>query len=168
MSFVRKTPKYLAALAGISMVAFGLSRVANVSAQSSSSAPSGTFTCLINANYSGYLTKAANTSEQAVNALLVINFSTATPNTGTLVGLVVNNVNNFESTSANTQTATSTTQPVNFTLTQVTPATNVYRMVSDTPGDNPYYIAMVNNGNSMFIMASPSNDKTHNGACQKV
>ena len=168
MNTMKKTVKYVAALTGIALVAFGLSRVPAVSAQSSSATPSGTFTCLINANYSGYVAKTRNTSDQAVNALLVINFSSTTPNTGTLVGLVVNNVNNFESATVNTQTVTSTPAPVTFTLTQVTPATNIYKMVSATPGDNPYYLAMVNNGSSMFIMASPSNDKTHNGACQKV
>jgi hypothetical protein len=97
-------------------------------------------------------------------------FSSATPNTGTLVAVVVNNVNNFEQANASSTTYTTNTNstPVNFTLTQVTPAANIFRMVSDTPGDDPYYIAMVNNGNAMFLMASPSNDKTHNGACQKV
>jgi hypothetical protein len=168
MKAFQNTARYLAGFAAIGALAFGLSRVAVVNAQSSSNTPTGTFTCLINANYSGYVAKATSTSNQAVNALMVINFSSATPNTGTLVGIVVNNVRDFEKATAATSTATSTESPVKFTLTQVTPAQNVFRMVSDTPGDVPYYIAVTNGGNSLFIMSAPPSDKTHNGACQKV
>ena len=173
MKNLKKVAQYFGALTAISLVAFGLSRTALVNAQSSSNVPSGTFTCLINANYSGYAAKAKadaisdNTSSEAINALLVINFTSATQ--GNLSGVVINNVSNFEnSSSASTSTVTTTDSPVTFTLTQVTPAQNVYRMVSNTPGDVPYYIALANSGNSLFIMSAPSNDKTHNGACQKV
>ena len=163
----KKFFQVLGSLAVISGLAFGLSRIATVNAQSSSSIPSGTFTCLINANYSGYIARTKLTTDpQSVNALLVINFNGLTG--GSLTGLVINNVNDFETPTATTTTSTSTPSPVNFTITQVTPATNVYRMVSDTPGDVPYYIALANSGNSMFIMSAPSDDKTHNGACQKV
>ena len=163
----KKFFQVLGSLAVISGLAFGLSRIATVNAQSSSSIPSGTFTCLINANYSGYIARTKLTTDpQSVNALLVINFNGSTG--GSLTGLVINNVNDFETPTATTTTSTSTPSPVNFTITQVTPATNVYRMVSDTPGDVPYYIALANSGNSMFIMSAPSDDKTHNGACQKV
>jgi len=169
MSIINKAIKYLAAFAGISLVAFGLSRVTAVSAQSSGAAPSGTFTCLINANYSGYINKTSNdAAEQSVNALLVFNFSSTVPNTGTLVASVINNVRNFEKLNASTSTSTSLPSPVAFTLTQITAAANVYEMVSDTPGDATYYIALVNDGKSMFFMSSPDDDKVHNGACQKV
>ena len=173
MNKATKIAQYIAGLAAISLVALGLSRTAWVNAQSSSNSPSGTFTCLINANYSGYVAKAKaeaisdSTSAEAINALLVINFTS--PTQGTLSGVVINNVRNFENSSTvSTSTITTTDSPVSFTLTQVTPAQNVYRMVSNTPGDVPYFIALANNGNSLFIMSAPSNDKTHNGACQKV
>ena len=163
----KKFFQVVGSLAVISGLAFGLSRIATVNAQSSSNIPAGTFTCLINANYSGYIARTKLTTDpQSVNALLVINFNGSTG--GSLTGLVINNVNDFETPTATTTTSTSTPSPVNFTITQVTPASNVYRMVSDTPGDVPYYIALANSGNSMFIMSAPSDDKTHNGACQKV
>jgi hypothetical protein len=145
----------------LSLLAFG--------AKSASSAPTGTFTCLINANYSGYINKTSKTSEaQSVNALLVFNFSSSTPNTGTLVASVTNNVSNFERANPITVTSTSLPYPVNFTLTQITAAQNVFKLVSDTSGDVPYYIAVVNGGNSLLFMSGPSDDKVHNGACQKV
>lgn len=169
MSFTQKTVRYVGALIGLAVVAFGLSRITAVSAQSSTTVPTGTFSCLINANYSGYVTKnSSGTDPQAVNALLVFNFSSTTPNTGTLIASVINNVSNFERPSPTTATSTSLPYPVAFTLTQVTAAQNVYRLVSDTPGDVPYYIALVNNGNSLLVMSAPSNNKVHNGACQKV
>lgn len=151
-------------------LAFIMSRMDFATAQSSSSGPSGKFSCLINANYSGYMSHStAKVDErEAVNALLVFNFSSTTPNTGTLVAAVINNVSNFERSSPTTTTSTSLPNPVSFTLTQVTAAQNVYRLVSDTPGDVPYYIAVVNNGNSILFMSAPSDDKVHNGACQKV
>ncbi len=145
----------------LSLLAFG--------AKSASSAPAGTFTCLINANYSGYVNKTSKTSEaQSVNALLVFNFSSSTPNTGTLVASVTNNVSNFERANPTTVTSTSLPYPVTFTLTQITPAQNVFKLVSDTSGDVPYYIAVVNGGNSLLFMSGPSDDKVHNGASQKV
>ena len=168
MNFAIKVIKYTAALTAVSIIALGLSRVATVGAQSSSSAPSGTFTCLINANYSGYINAKTNANQQAVNALLVFNFSSTTPNTGTLVASVINNVNDFEGSNPITSTSTSLPNPVAFTLTQITAAQNIYKLVSDTDGDVPYYIALVNGGNSLFFMSAPSDDKVHNGACQKV
>ena len=79
-----------------------------------------------------------------------------------------NNVNNFEKANPTTVTSTSLPYPVNFTLTQITAAQNVFKLVSDTSGDVPYYIAVVNGGNSLLFMSGPSDDKVHNGACQKV
>lgn len=138
-------------------------------AQSASMAPTGTFACLINANYSGYVNKTSKTSDaQAVNALLVFTFSSTAPNTGTLVASITNNVSNFERANPTTATSTSLPYPVAFTLTQITPAQNVFKLVSDTSGDVPYYIAVVNGGNSLLFMSAPSDDKVHNGACQKV
>jgi hypothetical protein len=169
MNITKKAIKYVAALMGVAVVAFGLSRITTVSAQSSTTVPSGTFSCLINANYSGYVTRHSTGSDaQAVNALLVFTFGSTTPNTGTLVASVINNVSNFERPNPTTATSTSLPYPVAFTLTQVTAAQNVYRLVSDTPGDVPYYIAVVNSGNSLLFMSAPSDDKVHNGACQKV
>ena len=169
MSLTQKTVRYVAALMGIAVIAFGISRITAVNAQSSATAPTGTFSCLINANYSGYVTKfSTNSDPQAVNALLVFNFSSTTPNTGTLIASVINNVSNFERPNPTTATSTSLPYPVAFTLTQVTAAQNVYRLVSDTPGDVPYYIAVVNDGKSLLFMSAPSDNKVHNGACQKV
>ena len=169
MLFFNKTFKYITALAGIGILAFGLSRITHVIAQSSSSAPTGTFSCLINANYSGYVAKTKNSTDpQAVNALLVFNFSSSVPNTGTLVASVINNVSNFEGVAPTTATSTSLPFPVAFTLTQITSAQNVFKLISDTKGDVPYYIAVVNSGNSLLFMSAPSDDKVHNGACQKV
>lgn len=168
MNTLKKIAQYLGALTAISLVAFGLSRTALVSAQSSSNVPSGTFTCLINANYSGYNTKFQNSADQAINAILVFNFSSTVPNTGTLIASVINNVSNFETNSARTTTSTSLPYAVAFTIEQVTPASNVYKLTSDTPGDVPYYFAVTNGGNSLFIMSAPTNNKTHNGACQKA
>lgn len=166
---LKKITQYIGTLTVLVLVALGLSRVATVTAQSSSSAPTGTFSCLINANYSGYNAKFINSSDdQAINALLVFNFSASTPNTGTLVASVINNVSGFETQSAATSTSTSLPYPVAFTLQQVTAAPNVYRLISDTPGDVPYYFAVTNGGNSLFFMSAPTNNKTHNGACQKV
>lgn len=161
MSIWNKAVTKATVFIGLSFLAFG--------AQSASSAPTGTFACLINANYSGYVNKTSKISEsQSVNALLVFNFSSTTPNTGTLVATVTNNVNNFEKANPTTVTSTSLPYPVNFTLTQITAAQNVFKLVSDTSGDVPYYIAVVNGGNSLLFMSGPSDDKVHNGACQKV
>jgi len=169
MSILNKTLKYTAAFIGLSLVAFGLSRVTAVGAQSSSTVPSGTFTCLINANYSGYINKTSTSSDsQAVNALLVFTFSSTVPNTGSLVASVINNVSNFERSDPTTATSTSLPYPVAFKLTQITAAQNIYKLISDTKGDVPYYIGVVNNGNTLLFMSAPSNDKVHNGACQKV
>jgi len=169
MNTFNRSLKFLAAFIGISLVAFGLSTVNPIRAQSSSNVPSGTFTCLINANYSGYISKTtSSTDSQSVNALLVFNFSSTVPNTGSLVASVINNVSNFERASPTTSTSTSLPNPVAFTLTQTTAAQNVYKLVSNTPGDVPYYIAVVNSGNSLLFMSAPSSDKVHNGACQKV
>lgn len=161
MSISNKVINKAAVLIGLSLLAFGV--------QSASSAPTGTFACLINANYSGYVNKTSKISEsQSVNALLVFNFSSTVPNTGTLVASVINNVSNFERANPTTVTSTSLPYPVNFTLTQITAAQNVFKLVSDTSGDVPYYIAVVNGGNSLLFMSGPSDDKVHNGACQKV
>ena len=169
MTIWNKAIKYAIALIGLSCLAFGLSKINSVVAQSSSAAPTGTFACLINANYSGYINKTTSSSDaQAVNALLVFNFSSTVPNTGTLVASVINNVSNFERSSPTTATSTSLPYPVAFALTQITAAQNVYKLISDTSGDVPYYIAVVNGGNSLLFMSAPSNDKVHNGACQKV
>ena len=169
MSIWNKSIKYAFAFLGLCLVAFGLSKINAVVAQSSSTAPTGTFACLINANYSGYVNKTTSSSDaQAVNALLVFNFSSTVSNTGTLVASVINNVSNFERSSPTTATSTSLPYPVAFTLTQITAAQNVYKLISDTSGDVPYYIAVVNGGNSLLFMSAPSNDKVHNGACQKV
>lgn len=146
---------------GLSLLTFG--------SQAASSAPSGTFACLINANYSGYVNKSSKLSEaQSINALLVFNFSSTAPNTGTLIASVINNVSNFERANPTTATTTALPYPVNFTLTQITSAQNVFKLVSDTSGDVPYYIAVVNGGNSLLFMSGPSDDKVHNGTCQKV
>jgi hypothetical protein len=169
MFSLNKTIKFVSVFIGISLVAFGLSRISAVGAQSSSTPPSGTYACLINANYSGYINKTSkSTDAQAVNALLVFNFSSTVPNTGSLVASVINNVSGFEGTTPTTATSTSLPYPVAFTLTQITNAQNVYKLVSDTSGDVPYYIAVVNSGNSLLFMSGPSKDKVHNGACQKV
>lgn len=169
MFSLNKTSKFVTAFIGISLLAFGLSKINTVGAQSSSTPPTGTFACLINANYSGYINKTSNSSDaQAVNALLVFTFSSTVPNTGNLVASVINNVSDFERASPTTATSTSLPYPVAFTLTQITAAQNVYKLVSNTSGDVPYYIAVVNSGNSLLFMSAPSNDKVHNGACQKV
>jgi hypothetical protein len=169
MMTFNKTTKFATAVIGICFVAFGLSRINTAGAQSSSTPPSGTFACLINANYSGYINKTSkSTDAQAVNALLVFTFSTTVPNTGSLVASIINNVSDFERTSPTTATSTSLPYPVAFKLTQITAAQNVFKLVSDTSGDVPYYIAVVNSGNSLLFMSAPSNDKVHNGACQKV
>lgn len=169
MSTIKNIVKSALALSALALIAFGLPRIASVSAQSSSLAPSGMFTCLINANYSGYLAKLYDPSEhETVNALLVINFSSAAPLTGSLVASVINNVTGFEGLNPATATTTSLPDPVTFTLTQVTDAQNVFSLQSNTPGDVLYYIAVVNGGDSLLLMSAPTADKVHNGACQKV
>lgn len=169
MHIFKKFRQTVRLLAGISMLAVGFFIATTVNAQSSYSAPTGTFTCLINANYSGYINKTTRSSEpQAVNALLVFSFSSTVPNTGSLVASVINNVVDFERANPTTSTSTSLPYPVAFKLTQITAAKNVYKLVSDTSGDVPYYIGVVNNGNTLLFMSAPSDDKVHNGACQKV
>jgi hypothetical protein len=153
----------------ISIFAIGFLSLSVATAQSSYSAPSGTFACLINANYSGYNNKTSKSSDaQTVNALLVFEFSATVPNTGNLVASVMNNVIDFERSNPTTKTSTALPYPVAFKLTQITAAKNVYKLVSDTNGDVPYYIAVVNSGNTLLFMSAPSSDKVHNGACQKV
>ena len=169
MLSLNKTGKFVTAFICISLLAFGLSKINTVGAQSSSTPPTGTFACLINANYSGYINKTSKSADaQSVNALLVFTFSSTVPNTGSLVASIINNVSGFEGASPTTATSTSLPYPVAFTLTQITNAQNVYKLVSDTNGDVPYYIAVVNGGNSFLFMSGPSKDKVHNGACQKV
>lgn len=169
MSILHKIIQSAANLTGLGVLALSLFSASSANAQSSYSAPTGTFTCLINANYSGYINKTTRSSEpQAVNALLVFSFSSTVPNTGSLVASVINNVVDFERANPTTSTSTSLPYPVAFKLTQITAAKNVYKLVSDTSGDVPYYIAVVNNGNTLLFMSAPSDDKVHNGACQKV
>jgi hypothetical protein len=161
-----KTFKFVSVLSGIALVAFALSRSPIVVAQSSNTTPIGTFTCLINANYSGYLNKTSNSNDpQSVNALLVFNF---TSSSASLTAVVVNEVNDFEGPSPTTVTNTSLPNPIPFSLTPLAGTSNILKLQSNTPGDVPYYIAVVNSGNSLLFMSAPSNDKVHNGACQKV
>ncbi|WP_322993525.1 hypothetical protein [Limnohabitans sp.] len=169
MLIFKKFRQTISLFAGISMLAMGSFSSTMVNAQSSYSAPTGTFTCLINANYSGYTNKTSKGSDpQAVNAFLVITFSSTAPYTGQLVASVTNNVADFEKANPITTTTTSLPSPVAFKLTQITAAKNIYLMKSDTDGDTPTYIAVVNSGNSILFMSSPPDNRVHNGVCQKV
>ena len=151
-----------------SLIALGLFSATTAGAQSTSTAPSGTYACLINVNFSGYTAKATNNKKEAqsVNAILIFTFDPSTPKVATLNGLVTNEVSNFENaTTASISTAISTPAPVEFTVKPNASSKYIYKLVSNTPGDVPYYIAVANGGNTYFLQSGVGRGT---GVCQSV
>lgn len=151
-------------------LAFLISRMNSATAQTSGTAPSGTYVCLTNSNMSGYIAnKTSDTSgTTGINQMFTLTFNPSTPTQVTLGGLVANSISHFENPNT-VSTATSATQPNGVaTLTANTPAPYIYKMVASGGGVTDYYIGVTNGGNSLFFMSAPTNTSTMNGACQKV
>ena len=149
-------------------LAFVLSQTNSVKAQTSGSAPSGTYVCLSNSNMSGYVASKTNdTSTAGINQLFTLVFDASTPNQVTMVGLVANKVSHYEQ--LNVSTISEATRPnVVLTVTANSPSPYIYKLVAPSGGVTDYYIGVTNSANSLFFMSAPSNTSTMNGACQKV
>ena len=169
-SIKEKALKVTSALAILISLAFVMSRVENAKAQTSSSAPSGTYVCLSNSNMSGYVANKSNdpAGTAGINQLFTLAFDPATPTQVTLGGLVENKVSHFED-AVSVATISSATQPNSvLTVTANSPSAYIYKLVASSGAVRDYYIGVANGGNSLFFMSAPSSTSTMNGACQKV
>ena len=167
---IEKIGKFVGILVVVGALAFILSRMGTAKAQSSSSAPSGTYVCLTNSNMSGYISNMTGniSGTVGVNQMFTLAFNSTTPSQVTIVGLVGNTVSHYEDRNT-VRTTTSASQPnLVATLTANSPSPYIYKMVAGSGGVTDYYIGVANGGNSLFFMSAPANTSTMNGACQKV
>lgn len=167
---MQKTMKVVISFLALVSLAFLMSRMSAATAQSSSTAPSGTYVCLTNSNMSGYV--ANKTSDRngtvGINQMFTIVFNPSTPTQATIGGLVANAISNYEDPSSVSTTTSATRPNIVATLTADTPAPYIYKLVASSGGVTDYYIGVTNGGNSLFFMSAPTDTSTQNGACQKV
>jgi hypothetical protein len=157
--------KSLIGFAAALLLGFIMFRPPVLHAQSAKSI-SGTFVCLTNKNNSGYINAATGWSETDVNQLFTITFN---GNTGTVSGLIINKVKNYERNDAYTESEI-TAKLMPMTVTPNTPAPYMYKLSNPTDQNKPHYLGLANNGNTLFILAAPESIQSPNlnGVCQKV
>ena len=123
---------------------------------------SGTYGCLQNKNFGGFVS-AKTGGTQAINNILLITF-TAGSNIASIKG-VGNQVTNFEGSSPGTVTTLFDT-PATATYSATT-ITNLFKVTDPTdPVNGDSYIAVVNSGNTLLFMGAPTTTSTDNAICQ--
>lgn len=165
---IKSNAKDFLGIVFLASIAFLIGKSSNVSAQSSSSALSGTYVCLSKSNMSGFdSAKMGNTV--GINQLYSIFIDPNNPTQATITGLVVNSVVNYGG-SNNVTTTTSVTQPnITATITPNTPSQGIYKIVANSGEVTDSYGGVVNGGNTLIFMStSTGSHGTMNGACQKV
>jgi hypothetical protein len=123
---------------------------------------SGTYGCLQNKNFGGFVS-AKTGGTQTINNILLITFTSGS-NTVSIKG-VANQVTNFERANPGTVTTFFDT-PGTATYTATT-ITNLFKVTDPTdPVNGDSYIAVVNSGNTLLFMGTPTTTSTDNAICQ--
>jgi len=123
---------------------------------------SGTYGCLQNKNFGGFVS-AKTGGTQSINNILLITFTSGS-NTVSIKG-VANQVTNFERTNPGTVTTLFDT-PATATYSATT-ITNLFKVTDPTdPVNGDSYIAVVNSGNTLLFMGAPTTTSTDNAICQ--
>jgi len=123
---------------------------------------SGTYGCLQNKNFGGFVS-AKTGGTQSINNILLITFTSGS-NTVSIKG-VANQVTNFERANPGTVTTFFDT-PGTATYTATT-ITNLFKVTDPTdPVNGDSYIAVVNSGNTLLFMGTPTTTSTDNAICQ--
>lgn len=113
----------------------------------SASTLSGTFACLTNKNMAGYTAAATSWTNADVNSLFIVTFDGN--GSGTVSGLIQNEVQYYETTSAITASKVNST-PIILTVTSNTPSQYLYKVTTADGLLKPNYIALTNSGNTLF------------------
>jgi hypothetical protein len=123
---------------------------------------SGTYGCLQNKNFGGFVS-AKTGGTQSINNILLITFTSGS-NTVSIKG-VANQVTNFERANPGTVTTLFDT-PATATYSATT-ITNLFKVTDPTdPVNGDSYIAVVNSGNTLLFMGAPTTTSTDNAICQ--
>ena len=123
---------------------------------------SGTYGCLKNKNFGGFVS-AKTGGTQSINNILLITFTSGS-NTVSIKG-VANQVTNFEVANPGTVTTLFDT-PATATYSATT-ITNLFKVTDPTdPVNGDSYIAVVNSGNTLLFMGTPTTTSTDNAICQ--
>ena len=123
---------------------------------------SGTYGCLQNKNFGGFVS-AKTGGTQSINNILLITFTSGS-NTVSIKG-VANQVTNFERANPGTVTTFFDT-PGTATYTATT-ITNLFKVTDPTdPVNGDSYMAVVNSGNTLLFMGTPTTTSTDNAICQ--
>lgn len=123
---------------------------------------SGTYGCLQNKNFGGFVS-AKTGGTQSINNILLITFTSGS-NTVSIKG-VSNQVTNFERANPGTVTTLFDT-PATATYSATT-ITNLFKVTDPTdPVNGDSYIAVVNSGNTLLFMGAPTTTSTDNAICQ--
>ena len=123
---------------------------------------SGTYGCLQNKNFGGFVS-AKTGGTQSINNILLITFTSGS-NTVSIKG-VANQVTNFEVANPGTVTTLFDT-PATATYSATT-ITNLFKVTDPTdPVNGDSYIAVVNSGNTLLFMGTPTTTSTDNAICQ--
>ena len=138
----------------------------NISFSQTAYSLSGTFGCLSNPNFSGFVNRLSkgSGSSNGANTLLLITFTSGSPNV-TLSG-DSNNINNFEQIKA-TNTAQSIINATHFYYTPNTPVANMLTDTSSTPAFSSYFV-LVNAGKTLLGIDAPTVDRNNNMVCQAI
>ena len=150
------------------IVVGGMVKSKNLNAQTAGGNLSGTFVCLTSSHFAGYIvSKTADTNNSGINQLFTVSFD-ATNNTATFMGLVANQVSNFEKTNASTSTI-ATASSLQATVIPNSPSAYLYKLVDTSQtSNNTYYLGLTNSGNTLLFTGAPNTTSTMHGACQKV
>ena len=123
---------------------------------------SGTYGCLQNKNFGGFVS-AKTGGTQAINNILLITFTSGS-NTFSIKG-VANQVTNFER--ANPATVTTLFDTPATATYSATTIPNLFKVTDPTdPVNGDSYIAVVNSGNTLLFMGAPTTTSTDNAICQ--
>jgi hypothetical protein len=131
----------------------------------SSNSLSGTFGCLQNKNFGGFV-KAKTGGSQSINNILMLTFTEGS-NVVAVRG-VENKVLDFEGVNPRTVTAIFDEAgfSVNYSATKIS---NLYKLSDGTDSENGNsYFAVANSGNTLLMMGAPTTTSTDNAVCQKI
>ncbi len=130
----------------------------------------GTYACMLNKNYGGFVHQITSNGANIVNQLFILTFDQS----GKVYGTgYFNKVSNFESSNNNT---VNTSSSMALTLSNTTlafsqdPSSPYLYKVTDSSdqANGTYYVAVVNEGNTLFMAAAPTTTANSTGICQKV